>query len=447
MWNDINPNTPMERMLYAETERIFRAYGNHPSFILLSAMNEAHGRWKDCLPQWVASCRIADPRRLYTPNTGWSIIDAPGPVEGADYLSVARIGLNPLRGQSAWFGRDYGRSLRGVNVPVVSHELGQWCAYPDYSVIKKFDGYMRPGNYEIFRDSLAAHGLANKDKDFAWASGRFQLACYKEEIEANLRTPGLAGFQLLDLHDYVGQGSAFVGLLDTFWEEKGYVTAQEFRKFCQPTVPLARLPQSSVYHERPFEVDVEVANYGSRAWSNAPSGWAIENARNEIVSSGLWGKKPLPIGKNTSLGQVKADLSKLPAPGEYRLVVDVAESAGGPYASHPPFPQNDWNVLALPVANFHFSSGKRPHHQFLGRSRNQARHRQKSFVPAAQRRSRLVEPAARRRADLLEPPDESRAGPGCSACGATRSIPPSRNFRPKPTATGNGRRSSAAFAP
>jgi hypothetical protein len=146
-----------------------------------------------------------------------------------------------LRRESAWFGGDYGESLKEINVPVISHETGQWVAYPDYDVIKKFTGYMRPGNYEIFRDSLAAHGLLKKNKEFAWASGRYQLECYKEEIEANLRTPGLGGFQLLDLHDYVGQGTALVGVLDPFWESKGYATAEEFRKFCDTTVPLARL--------------------------------------------------------------------------------------------------------------------------------------------------------------------------------------------------------------
>ena len=29
------------------------------------------------------------------------------------------------------------------------------------------------------------------NKEIAYASGRFQVACYKEEIEANLRTPSL----------------------------------------------------------------------------------------------------------------------------------------------------------------------------------------------------------------------------------------------------------------
>ena len=128
-----------------------------------------------------------------------------------------------LRRESGWFGRDYADSLADINLPVISHEVGQWAAYPDYDVIKKFTGYLRPSNYEIFRDSFKAHGLLEKNKQFARNSGLFQLAAYKEEIEANLRTPGLSGYQLLDLHDYLGQGTAFVGLLDAFWEPKSYV--------------------------------------------------------------------------------------------------------------------------------------------------------------------------------------------------------------------------------
>ena len=96
---------------------------------------------------------------------------------------------------------------------------------------------MQPGNYEIFRDSAAAHGVLEQNKEFAHASGRFQLQCYKEEIEANLRTPGLAGFQLLDLHDYTGQGTALVGLLDPFWESKGYAHAGRVQKILQHRRP------------------------------------------------------------------------------------------------------------------------------------------------------------------------------------------------------------------
>lgn len=338
MWNEISPGTPMEKMLYEETERMIKAYGNHPSFRLLSASNEPKGRWKQSLPRWAEHFRQADPRILYTTGTGHTDREIPDPEEGADFLVVQRLGEKMLRGQSAWFGRDYRASLEGIKIPVLSHELGQWVAYPDYDIIGKFTGYMRPGNYEIFRDSMRAKGLLDKNKEFAWASGRYQLACYKEEIEANLRTPGIAGFQLLDLHDYVGQGTALVGLLDPFWEEKGYATPAEFRRFNSETVPLARLTRRVFTTDETLEAEVEVAHYGAAALNNAVSVWKIVDTRGRVLASGRWPARTIPVGKNISLGRLSVDLSKLAAPRQYRLVVGLRGTAV----------ENDWNFWLYP---------------------------------------------------------------------------------------------------
>jgi beta-galactosidase len=155
MWNVVSPDTPMEKMLYEETNRMIKAYGNHPSFLLLSPSNEPKGRWKEAFDKWIAYYRKADPRRLYDNGTGHTEKEVPGLDKGTDFLVMQRIGAKMLRGNSAWFGKDYGASLEDINIPVASHELGQWVAYPDFGVIKKFTGYLRAGNYEIFRDSAA----------------------------------------------------------------------------------------------------------------------------------------------------------------------------------------------------------------------------------------------------------------------------------------------------
>jgi hypothetical protein len=357
MWNEFTPGGEMEKMLYAETDRIIQDYGNHPSFVLLSASNEAHGRWQQVLPLWVEHYRAADPRRLYTPDTGWVAINEPGPVSGADYLVAGRIGASRTRGESGWFGRDYGDSLDGVNVPVIAHELGQWCAYPDYDVIKEFTGFMRPGNYEIFRDSARAHGLfaanraasttAPSNHDFARASGRFQLACYKEEIEANLRTPGMGGFQLLDLHDYTGQGTALVGLLDALWQNKGYVTPGEFKHYCAPVVPLARLATRVFTTQDQFEVPVEAANFSAAPLTNAIAQWVVLDRSGRRFAGGTFAVQALPLGKNLPLGKVSLDLSQLPAPQQYLL--DVWVSTNSAARQFPPQGRNNWNFWLYPA--------------------------------------------------------------------------------------------------
>lgn len=355
MWNEISPGSPMEQMLYEETDRMIRAYGNHPSFMLMSASNEPKGKWHEALSKWVEHYRKEDPRRLYTTGTGHTERELPNLTEGTDYLAVHRIGTKMLRREIGWFGRDYAIALEDIKLPVIAHEVGQWAVYPDYDVIKKFTGYLRPSNYEIFRDSLKAHGLLEKNKQFVYNSGRFQLAAYKEEIEANLRTPGLSGFQLLGLHDYLGQGTAPVGLLDAFWDTKSYITPEEFKQFSNTTVPLARLRQRVFTVADTLEVDVELAHYGAEPIEKGVVVWKIGSKL-----KGEWGPLTIPIGKNFSLGKITTDLSKLLAPGEYKLVVTVApESFFSPVSREiVPGPkvvrgvtyfENSWNFWVYPA--------------------------------------------------------------------------------------------------
>jgi len=338
MWNRFAPGSPLEAQLYDETERMIRAYGNHPSFLLLSPSNEPSGNWKEVFDKWIAHYREADPRRMYTNGTGHTEPSVPNVDKGTDYLAIQRIGPKPLRNKTGWFGRDYSASLAGITVPVLSHETGQWVAYPDFGIIKKFTGYLQPGNYEIFRDSAARHGVLDKNHDFALASGHYQLICYKEEIEAALRTRGLSGYQLLDLHDYLGQGTALVGILDTFWESKGYATAEEFRRFNGVTVPLARLTRSVLTTRDSLDVPVEIAHYGEQPLKHATPDWRIEDANGKTVRSGRFPALDIPIGNNTALGTIQAPLADLPAPGRYKLVVGLE---GGKVA-------NDWDFWLYP---------------------------------------------------------------------------------------------------
>lgn len=358
MWNEISPGTPMERMLYDETDRMIKAYGNHPSFMLLSPSNEPKGNWHEALTKWVEHYRREDPRRLYTTGTGHTEREIENLTEGTDYLAIHRIGTKMLRRESGWFGRDYADTLVDINLPVIAHEVGQWAAYPDYDVIKKFTGYLKPSNYEIFRDSFKAHGLLEKNKQFARNSSEFQFAAYKEEIEANLRTPGLSGFQLLDLHDYLGQGSAFVGLLDPFWESKGYVKVEDFRKFSNATVPLARLRQRVFTNADVFDVVVELAHYGPEPIERALAVWRIVGTS----FKGEWAARTIPIGKNFPLGKISVDLFKLGVPREYKLTVTVApESLFNPVTRTiiegekairgVTYFENDWNFFVYPASD------------------------------------------------------------------------------------------------
>jgi beta-galactosidase len=334
----IDPGSPLLAWLDAETARMAKAYGNHPSFVFLSHGNEPSVGWTESLSAWVARWKERDPRRLYAVDSGWPMRHELGPVTGTDYYVVGRIGRNPVRGPAGWDGRDYRAVVEKTNVPIVSHELGQHCAFPNFDEMRKYVGFMKPRNFEIFRDALAERGLLAQARDFLMASGKLQTLAYKEEIEACLRTPGLAGFQLLDLQDYPGQGTALVGVLDAFWEPKGYVTAEEYRRFCNTTVPLARLARRTFTQAESLVAEVEVAHFGPAALPVASPTWKVLRRDGSVVTRGALPARPLPIGNGIPLGTVRVDLGSFDAPGAYRLVVGL-EGTGF---------ENDWGFWVYP---------------------------------------------------------------------------------------------------
>lgn len=283
MWNVFAPDAQMNNVLWEETKRILDAFGNHPSFLMLSPSNEPGGDWLMPLTDWVSKCRAYDSRHLYTIQSGWPYPMEPDKITGTDYVYFHRsgFGIQPggtIRGPRGWNGGDYRESLKDISYPVICHELGQWCAYPDFDVIDKFTGYLQPGNFEIFRESARAHDVLGQNKEFVYNSGRQQVRMLKEDLEANLRTPYIYGFELLDLHDYLGQGTALVGILDSFWDSKGYVTPNEWRQFCDETVLLARIKSYCIDRAKnaTISIPIEVSHFGRAPLQSVRIHWQLE---------------------------------------------------------------------------------------------------------------------------------------------------------------------------
>ncbi len=330
---------PVDRWIFAETDRILKAYGNHPSFILMPSGNEPGGRSaNDFLAQWVAHFRAIDPRRLFAAGSGWPQLPAnqfhvlPKPrIQAWGEGLKSRINARPPETVT-----DYREFIGQHDVPVISHEIGQWCVYPNFDEISKYTGYLKPRNFEIFREMLADHHMADQARQFLLASGRLQTLCYKEDIESALRTPGMGGFELLDLHDFPGQGTALVGVLDPFWEEKGYVTAAEYKRFCNSTVPLARLSRRVFTAGELLEADIEVAHFGAHPLSNAAAEWKLADSGGRVVAEGRLPARDVAIGNGIPLGRISIPLRGIAAPQRCRLVVRLGEF------------ENDWDLWIYP---------------------------------------------------------------------------------------------------
>ncbi|MGH7951454.1 MAG: beta-galactosidase, partial [Limisphaerales bacterium] len=227
----------------------------------------------------------------------------------------------------------------------------EWCAYPDFAEIPEYTGYLKPKNFEIFRDTLDANGMGNLAHKFLFASGKLQTLCYKEDIESALRTPGMGGFELLGLTDFPGQGTALVGVLDPFWDEKGYVTAKEFRRFCNDVVPLALLKKRVFTTDENLEAGLEIANFGPAPIKNAVTEWKLVGDDGKIFARGELPVKTIPINNGISLGHVSIDLKNAPAPEKYKLVVEVGQASSLPFGgqdARPTIFQNDWGIWVYP---------------------------------------------------------------------------------------------------
>ncbi len=329
VWSDPGEDKALGEWLYAESERIVRAYGNHPSFLLLTHGNEPHGKNRDeFLAGWVNFWKQRDPRRLVTSGSAY-----PQLPENQYHVYY------PSRGPHGWLGKDYRQDVQSLSVPVVVHEMGQWCVYPNFDEVRKYTGPLKPKNFDIFRDSLAEHGMLDQWRDFLYASGKLQALCYKEEIEAALRTPGIGGFELLDLHDFPGQGTALVGVLDPFWESKGYITPAQYRRFCNTTVPLARLLKRVWTTDETLCAEVEVAHFDPTPLENAVATWKLVSARGKTLAQGEFGPRAIPLGQGSRLGRVEVKLAQLDAPQAAKLVVGLK---GTPF-------ENDWDVWIYPA--------------------------------------------------------------------------------------------------
>jgi hypothetical protein len=224
-------------------------------------------------------------------------------------------------------------------VPVIGHEIGQWCVYPDLDENKQYTGVLKAKNMEVFRDKLQKAGMGHLARQFLMTTGKLQTLLYKQEIETALRTPGFAGFQLLDLHDFPGQGTAPVGVLNALWQSKGYVSPEQYRRFCNDVVPLARMKKRVFTNEDDFQAVVDVANYGARGLSNVDMIWKITKEDGTLIKSGKFNVNSMPTGDLTRAGNIEQGLNDIREATRLNLKVELVDL---PYT-------NDWDFWVFPA--------------------------------------------------------------------------------------------------
>lgn len=329
----LNRGMNIDHYLLQETERMVECYGNHPSFCMLAAGNEPAGDWVTWVSDFVDYWKqTGDRRRVYcgaSVGGGWawdakSEYHVKGGARGLDWSRRAPQSTDDfLRNIMQVTQKGRKPIVFDVNEPYLSHELGQWCAFPDLKETSQYTGAYKARNFEIFADLLKDNGMASQAEKFLMASGKLQTLAYKYDIERNLRTPDYAGFQMLSLNDYSGQGTALVGVLNVFWREKGYCTAADWRRFCSPIVPLAKFPKFVYTNEETLHVDIELYNAYRETLRDVLTTYTVTDSEGRKVADGRLYDGDITVGKNRALGTVTLPLSAFTEPSKLTLTVTV----------------------------------------------------------------------------------------------------------------------------
>lgn len=396
---DEQHNQAEQDYLISEGYAILNAFGNHPSFVMMSLGNELWGS-KERLNAILKAYKAHDQRHLYTQGSNnfqfvpvileeddffsgvrfsrdrlfrgsYAMCDAPLGHVQTDYPSTMKdYDAHIIPGSTGLDGKEearggtiqiqYGTEAKTVKadaaealvpaIPVVSHEIGQYAMYPNYDEIAKYTGPLKAKNLEIFRERLERKGLGHLWRPFFECSGKLAVDCYKEELEAAFRSRHLAGFQILDLQDFSGQGTALVGILDAFMDTKGLVTPEEWRSFCSDAVLLARF--ASYHHEAGdrFRADVELRYYREEPLTGRMVKWELRSGKD------CWASGELRIGEypeEETLLSIGELVCTLPAvSGMTKIVLSLAVEGTDIWKTYdlwvyPKAVQLDWSGVRL----------------------------------------------------------------------------------------------------
>ncbi|MDR0986177.1 MAG: beta-glucuronidase [Ruminococcus sp.] len=340
-WGTIKPSAETDYLI-AEGERILREFGSHPSFVMFSLGNELWGD-KDILSAMLRRFKAIRPDIFFTQGSNnfqfepcelpeddffvgvrcgkyrlirgsFAACDAPqGYIQSSrptcsmnfnssihpvpknqhkmvnDSLSFDEITTEKIEYKSTT-PQTLGNILPEKKTefvpktPVISHEIGQYYIYPDYKEIPKFKGVLKPYNFEIFRERLEEAGLGHLAERYFRASGAFAVGLYKNDIESALRSTDLSGFHILDLQDYTGQGTATVGILDAFMDNKGLISPERWREFCSDLVVFATFDKYVYVSEESFKVKITAANYSGKQVFGTDITLRITEGGSEIIN-------------------------------------------------------------------------------------------------------------------------------------------------------------------
>jgi len=180
------------------------------------------------------------------------------------------------------------RRWRASPSRLIGHEVGQYQIFPNFDEAPKYKG--RAGGAEFPGDARASgegRGCWTKWKDFLRASGALSVLCYREGNRGRFcARPAFAVFQLLDIQDYPGQGTALVGILERLHGIQGRRRAGALARVLQPDGPLLSFDKYVWTTAESFRADALLSHFGTAGLANASVAWTLTDGAGKVVRSG-----------------------------------------------------------------------------------------------------------------------------------------------------------------
>ncbi|WP_020580278.1 glycoside hydrolase family 2 protein [Actinopolymorpha alba] len=299
-WGNFNDPDYVSRagdFIEREFERVLLQLQRHPSLVLHCMGNEllqsppngSGMRASDFLSELVRRGRERDPSRLYVDQSGFGYL--PEEPERETDIFV----FHTFRGSAPDSTATWQQRIAGGKTPVIAHEHSQMDMYARFSEAKKFTGIMEPSWLDQARDGLGSKGILHEADRYVEASGALQARCLKELFERLRRTPGLSGVQMLNLTDFPGQGTALNGVLDVFWDEKGHIEAEEFRRFNAETVLLCESARRTYPGGGWLQAELLLSHFGPTTFSGTLS-WQLATSDGDEIAGGSESLASVRIG-------------------------------------------------------------------------------------------------------------------------------------------------------
>lgn len=280
-WNCQDAFQEEGSIFYYELElySILSFFCNHPSFVMLTFGNELQTgkEGHKQMDRLLLEAKKLDPTRLYANSSNYHYGEE-GEDEYSDFYTSSNYYKEMLRATNAaligHINHEYPSACHNYNKvvdmirkkgkPVFGFEVGQYEILPDLNEIEMFQGVTRAVNLEIVEKNRNQVGLSNEWDQYSRATGELSFICYREEVEAVLRTFGMSGLCLLGLQDFPGQGTALVGMLNSHLIPKPYEFAkpERFHRFFNSVVVLLFLPRYTYTVRETLQAKIKVANYG-----------------------------------------------------------------------------------------------------------------------------------------------------------------------------------------